>query len=224
MIHEISKAIIVSDLHIGLPQFRGAMFMDLVASLDSDIALVLNGDTLDKPSQLLSPSDQRVIDFIRDQSFARPVIWLSGNHEEKMSGENAGQIRFERQMRFGDRLLVVHGDDFDNLKPRARRFLVVFSHFHKYLVQLGAPPVHVAEFAKRWLPFLYRVFTRRVRLKAVQFAKRQNVSTITCGHTHHVEDCIQDGIRYINTGSWTESPRCYVLVTEDTIELIRTES
>ena len=222
MEHDIKTAVIVSDLHIGLPQFRRDEFFDLVNSLSADTALVLNGDTLNKPGQPLSAYDQQVLDFIRDQSYQRAVVWLYGNHEEKGPAEtDSGHIRYQRQLQFGTRLLVMHGDDFDDVKPRAYWFLVVFSHLHKFLVRLGAPPVHVAEFAKRWLPGLYRVLTKKVRAKAVQHALRHQVTAIACGHTHQVEDCVVEGVRYINTGSWTELPLCYVLATEDAIELIR---
>ena len=221
MEQEIVRAIIVSDLHIGLPQFHRREFLDLIASLNPNTALVLNGDTIDRPGNPLSAQDQQVVDFIRDQSYLRTVIWLSGNHADEYPGTDTGRINTRRHLQFGNRLLVMHGDDFDDVKPRARWFLVVFSHFHKYLVRLGAPPVHVAEFAKRWLPFLYRVMTKKVRTKAVQFAKKHQVAAIACGHTHSVEDSHCDGVRYINTGSWTEFPLCHILVTEDTIELIR---
>jgi UDP-2,3-diacylglucosamine pyrophosphatase LpxH len=219
----IAKAIIVSDLHIGLPQFHRQEFLALIESLDTDTALVLNGDTIDRPGKPLMDHDQEVVDFIRDQSFLRTVIWLSGNHADEFPGADTGRINTQRHLQFGNRLLVMHGDDFDDVKPRARWFLVVFSHFHKYLVLLGAPPVHVAEFAKRWLPFLYRVLTKKVRAKAVLYAKKHHVAAIACGHTHSVEDSQCDGVRYINTGSWTEFPLCYIKVNKDAIELIRIE-
>lgn len=217
----IVKAIVVSDLHIGLPQFHRREFLALIESLNPDIALVLNGDTIDKPGKPLSAQDQQVIDFIRDQSYQRTVIWLSGNHADEYPGTDTGRITTRRYLQFGNRLLVMHGDDFDDVKPRARWFLIGFSHFHKYLVRLGAPPVHVAEFAKRWLPFLYRVLTKKVRTKAVLYAKKHHVAAIACGHTHSVEDSQCDGVRYINTGSWTELPLCYLNVDEAAIELKR---
>ncbi|MDP7618014.1 MAG: hypothetical protein QF661_10640, partial [Arenicellales bacterium] len=79
MEQKITNAVIVSDLHIGLPQFYRLEFQDLVQSLGTDTALVLNGDTLDDPNRPLAATDQEVLDFIRDQSHKRTVIWLYGN-------------------------------------------------------------------------------------------------------------------------------------------------
>ena len=34
----------------------------------------------------------------------------------------------------------------------------------------------------------------------------QAFSTVICGHSHYAEDMVMDGIRFINTGAWTEKP------------------
>ena len=220
MEQKITNAVIVSDLHIGLPQFYRLEFQDLVQSLGTDTALVLNGDTLDDPNRPLAATDQEVLDFIRDQSHKRTVIWLYGNHDEGCRIEDPGRIRFQRLLRVQDRLLVVHGDDFDQIMPRNQWFLRNVKRIHNLRVKLGASPVHVAEFAKRRFSFLYRILTEEVKNNAVKCAIENNVSAITCGHTHYVEDSLCEGIRYINTGSWTEIPLCYILLTQEKIEFI----
>ena len=42
---------------------------------------------------------------------------------------------------------------------------------------------------------------------------------VTCSHTHYPENMVVDGIRYINTGAWTELPAHYLYVTADDITL-----
>jgi UDP-2,3-diacylglucosamine pyrophosphatase LpxH len=219
MDQELTNAIIVSDLHIGLPHFRRQEFIDLVEPLSVDTTLILNGDTLDDPSKM-SPQDQDMVSFLRDQSYERGVIWVHGNHDEGYRPKEPGRITFKRHLQIGDRLLVVHGDDFDQIMPRNQWFLRNVKRLHNLRVKLGAPPVHVAEFAKKWFPFFYRVFTEEVKNNAVKCAIENGVTAITCGHTHYVEDSLCEGVRYINTGSWTELPLSYILVTEEKIELI----
>lgn len=218
---KITRAVIVSDLHIGLPQFHRQEFMDLVQSLSTDTALILNGDTIDDCHQQLSADDQSVIDFLRDESLRRTVIWLNGNHDDDFRLEDSGQIRYDSHLKIGDRLLIAHGDDFDGIMLRNLWFVRIFKCLHDLRVWLGASPVHVAETAKKWLPFLYRILTSEVRNNAVKCAIENGVEAITCGHTHYVEDTLCEGVRYINTGAWTEQPLCHILVTEDSIELIR---
>ena len=79
--------------------------------------------------------------------------------------------------------------------------------------------MHVAELAKRWAPLLYRVLTDQVRNNAVECALENGFGAITCGHTHYPEDSIFKGVRYFNTGSWTEEPLHYLAVYSDTIRL-----
>ena len=221
MEREITKAVIVSDLHIGLPQFHRGQFLDFIESLSDDTTLILNGDTLDDSNSQLSDEDQHVVDFIRDQSYKREVFWLHGNHDEGHRMEDPGRIKYQSHLQIGRRLLVVHGDDFDSIMPRSEWFIRNFRRLHNLRVWLGASPVHVAEFAKKWFPFLYRILTTEVRNNAVKCAIENGVAAITCGHTHYVEDSLCEGVRYINTGAWTELPLCHILVTADSIELIR---
>ena len=114
-----------------------------------------------------------------------------------------------------------HGDDFDDVMPRNRLFMRFCKRLHRLRIRLGAPPVHVAEFAKSWFPLFYRVLRKQVKLNAVRCAAENGVGAITCGHTHYMEDGHHDGVRYINTGSWTEPRRCYVHLTEREIRVIK---
>ena len=56
---------------------------------------------------------------------------------------------------------------------------------------------------------------------AVQCAKQNGYSAVTCGHTHYPEDVLYDGIRYFNTGAWTESPSYFLLITDNQMALHR---
>jgi UDP-2,3-diacylglucosamine pyrophosphatase LpxH len=217
---EIARAAIVSDLHIGMPLFRREAFIRMVKSLDAETALVLNGDTIDNPSQQLEPEDEAVLDFLREQAFHRRVIWIFGNHDENYQMSSSGRIEFRRHLELGTRLMIIHGDDFDLVMPRSLWFIRLFKIAHQIRLRLGASPVHVAELAKRWAPFLYRVLTEEVKKNAVNCALEGGFKTITCGHTHYPEDSVCETVRYINTGSWTEEPLYYLSVDADEIRLI----
>jgi hypothetical protein len=146
--------------------------------------LVLNGDTVDEPGGQLSPEDQQVLELIRQQSFIRTVVWLEGNHEKDYRLAETNRIHYRKCLLISNRLLLVHGDDFDQIQSRNQWFVHQFAQLHCLCVKLGAAPVHVAQFAKRTCPILYRVLTRSVRIKAVGSAIAKDVAAITCGHTH----------------------------------------
>lgn len=211
---EIPRAAVVSDLHIGLPYFRRSAFVQFVRSLSPETALILNGDVIDNPYQQLQREDQAVLNFLREQSFVRRVVWIYGNHDENYQLPDPGRIEFRRQLVLGTRLMIVHGDDFDTVMAKSRWFMRLFKFCHKVRLRAGAAPVHVAEVAKRWAPLLYRFLTEQVKKNAVECASQAGVEAITCGHTHYAEDAVSEGVRYINTGTWTEGSVHYLSVRE----------
>ena len=214
-----TKSVIVSDLHIGHVNFRKDRFIQFVKSLDPEFTLILNGDTIDNPYKKLGPDDEAVVNFLREESRQRPIIWLRGNHDEDYRMEDPRQIRFANHLEIGKRLMVVHGENFDGVMPRSLWFIRIFHLFHRLRIALGAHPVHVAETAKTRLPFLYRVLTEEVKKNAVDCAIQNGFEAITCGHVHYVEESFVENVRYINTGTWTEEPSAYLAVTERAIEL-----
>ena len=215
------QAVVISDLHVGLPFFRKAAFMQFIKALDDRTSLILNGDIVDNPHQRLEPQDQAVLDFLVAQSFQRHVIWIYGNHDEDFRMVDSGKIEFRRSLALDTRLMVVHGDDFDTIMPKNRWFLRLFKFCHLVRLRMGASPVHVAELAKRWTPLLYHVMTEQVKKNAVDCALESGFEAITCGHTHYAEDTIYKGVRYINTGTWTEEPLHYVSIYSDAIRLVK---
>ena len=93
-----------------------------------------------------------------------------------------------------------------------------FKLMHNLRVKLGAKPVHIAYYAKKWEIF-YKVLRKNVMMNAVNCAIENGYEAVTCGHTHYPEDTVFNGIRYINTGAWTEFPSFYLLVTPDRMTL-----
>ncbi|MDY6951967.1 MAG: hypothetical protein SWE60_10670, partial [Thermodesulfobacteriota bacterium] len=126
--------------------------------------------------------------------------------------------RFRPLHDIGDRLLIMHGDQFDEVMPRNQGFVKAFMMMHDLRVKLGAKPVHVAHYAKKWDLF-YKVLRRNVMINAVDCARANGYGAVACGHTHYAEDRMLNGIRYINTGAWTECPAFCLIVTAKNMTL-----
>jgi UDP-2,3-diacylglucosamine pyrophosphatase LpxH len=63
----------------------------------------------------------------------------------------------------------------------------------------------------RWIRRLSKSFQRNaplVRERAISEGKRRGFDAVTCGHTHQSEISEKNGIRYFNTGTWTEKTPC----------------
>ena len=212
------NAIIISDLHIGSQYLQSRILEDFLEALPVDHEFILNGDIIDRPYSKMTMSDQRILDCIEQKSLGQKVVWIRGNHENGYTPTGFGKVKLTRSYSIGNRLLVTHGDDFDEIMPRSRAFIRAFKLMHNLRVKLGAKPVHVAEYAKKWKS-LYKVLRKNVALNAVSCAAENGFEAVACGHTHYAEDIAIDGIRYLNTGAWTELPAHYLHITADEITL-----
>ena len=216
------NAIIVSDLHMGSRYFHSEAFAGFLDRLPDYDEFIFNGDVLDRPHANLAPLHQQNLDRIEQLSYRHKVVWVRGNHDKGFMPAKLGRILFCRRYTFNRQILITHGDDFDNIMPRSRIFMKAFRQLHELRVQLGARPVHVAEYAKKWKPF-YRVLRNGVMRNAVNFALENGYKAVTCGHTHFAEDLVLNGVRYINTGAWTELPAHFLYVTPQNMMLSRVD-
>ena len=214
--------IVVSDLHIGSRFFAATVFEQFLNQMPKDCVFVLNGDVIDSPYLKLNPSHQEILDRIKQLSLRQKTIWLQGNHDDGYIPDQFGKVEFKRQHSVGKRLLITHGDDFDEIMPQNQLFMKAFKLLHKFRVRLGAKPVHVAEYAKKW-PFLYKVLRKNVMTNAVKCAMENGYESVTCGHTHYAEDMVFNGVRYINTGAWTELPSFFLHMVNEEMHLKKFE-
>lgn len=214
------NAIIVSDLHIGSKYFFHQAFEHFLEGVSKDCELVLNGDIIESPYVKLQPADQRILDRIKEISYQQRVVWVRGNHDNGHIPKGFGKLHIKPTHAIERRLFIAHGHYFDKVMPRSQAFMKAFTLMHDLRVKLGARPVHVAEYAKKWELF-YKVLRKNVMINAVNCAKEDGFEAVTCGHTHYAEDRIINGIRYINTGAWTELPAFYLLATDSELVLKR---
>jgi len=212
------NAIIVSDLHIGSRYFQFGVFERFMEKLPADHELIMNGDIIDSPYAKMEQSDQHALDMIKNISYRQPVVWVRGNHDNGYVPPSFGKTIYKPSHRIGSRLLITHGDGFDDIMPRSRLFIKTFRLLHNLRIKMGARPVHVAEYAKKWKSF-YRVLRKNIALNAVKCAAQNGFEAVTCGHTHFPEDLTLNGIRYINTGAWTEFPAYYLRITAEDMVL-----
>jgi len=216
------NTIIVSDLHIGSRYFLYKDFGRFLSDIPADHDFILNGDVIDNPYSKLMLPHQRILDVIARISHRQRVVWVRGNHDNGYIPQGFEKVEFKRFHSIGHRLFITHGCDFDNVMPRSQAFIKVFKLMHDLRVKLGAPPVHVAQYAKKW-EFFYKVLRMNVMTNAADCALKNGYEAVTCGHTHYPEDTVLNGIRYVNTGAWTEKPNFYLLITPDKMTLKKTD-
>jgi len=213
------RFIVTSDVHLGSNYCRVNLFTDFVQSLKDDVCLVLAGDTIDAPGQPLNHHETRILNGLIERSEKSRVVWIEGNHDDGYRPERSSKIEFARDLNIGQHAFVTHGDRFDNIMPRNRWFIAMFRLLHWIRLNLGAQPVHVAHYAKRFKR-LYNFLCKHVRDNALEHARETDVKTVVCGHVHFPESIKTKGIHYINLGTWTEDvPHC-VLINNGSVRFL----
>jgi UDP-2,3-diacylglucosamine pyrophosphatase LpxH len=211
---------IVSDIHLGSPYCKHRLFSEFLDALPTGSTLILNGDTIDNPNHRLNDDARQLLDHLLKTAERINGIWVEGNHDQECRPADSGHICFTESYSVGDnQLFVTHGSYFDNVMPYHRWFIQLFRFLHTVRLRLGAPPVHVAEYAKKWR-FLYQYLNKTVMMNAIEYAKENGYGAVACGHVHHLEHTVVDGIEYLNTGAWTELPVCYISVSDSTVSLL----
>ena len=215
---DAESCFVVSDLHLGSTYFHHCNFLAWLDAMPSGAQLVLNGDIVDEPRRPLPDEHRAVLERLVLESHNRPVVWVFGNHDAEFDLAESGKIQFVDSWELQRRLLIVHGDRLDKLMPKHVIFKWFFRRLHRVRVLLGFQNVHVAEYAKRW-SLLYRLLNEHVAKNALRVASERGFAAVVCGHTHAAMDLERQGLRYFNTGSWTEKPLHFLLVTPDHITL-----
>ena len=171
------KAVIVSDLHIGSRNFVFHEFKSFIERVPSDYELILNGDVIDDPNQKLTPLHQRILDIIVRISHRQKVVWVHGNHDDGFVRDDIGEIEYKPLYKANNNVLIAHGHHFDQIMPMCKHLMSAFMLMHNLRIYLGAPHVHVSDYAKKW-KLLYLVLRKNVMKNAVNCAKDNGCTTV----------------------------------------------
>jgi UDP-2,3-diacylglucosamine pyrophosphatase LpxH len=210
--------VVVSDLHLESVHTLSHLIAPFIENLPEGCDLILNGDIIDSCYPNLPRKNLHILDLIGKESLRRNIVWIRGNHDDCSLLRDKGKIHFKRIHTVDSRLVITHGNELDKTKAKIQRLLRPFKVLQFILVKSGLKPVNVAQFASKFEIF-YRLYRRKVMLDSVKFAKENGFGAIACGHTHHPEDRTVQGVRYINTGAWTEYPPHYLIINDREMRL-----
>ena len=225
------RSIWISDVHLGTRGCKAEYLLDFHKHTESD-HLYLVGDIVDgwrlRRSWYWPQAHNDVVQKImRKARKGTNVVFIPGNHDEfarAYTEHNFGDITVAEQTVHvtadGKRLLVLHGDAFDGVVKYAKWL----AHLGDWAYTVALSANHWFNVARRRLGYSYWSLSAYLKHKvknAVQFiddyektiveeARRQGVDGVVCGHIHHAELRLVDGIVYANDGDWVES--CTALI------------
>jgi UDP-2,3-diacylglucosamine pyrophosphatase LpxH len=237
------RSIFISDTHLGTRGCRGDFLADFLRRSSAQ-HLFLVGDIIDgwrlRKSWYWDENHDDVLrQILRHARSGTKVTYIPGNHDEMFRswlkvGVDISGIRLcqdaEHVTADGKRLLVMHGDEFDNVVRYARFLallgdwayttaLVVNRWFNAARRRLGLPYWSLSAWLKRQVKEAVKAVGRFESALAAE-ARRRGFDGVVCGHIHHAEMREVDGIMYMNDGDWVESCTALVEHHDGRMELI----
>jgi len=238
-----SRAIFISDLHLGTRGCRADFLVDFLRRTRCD-AMYLVGDIIDgwrlRKSWYWDEAHDEVLRLLlRHARRGTEVTYIPGNHDEMFRQwlplhlEIAGiRLRREAVHTTADnrRLLVIHGDEFDSV-VRYAKFLALLGDgaytaaltvnrwFNAVRRLLGYPYWSLSQWLKRQVKEAVKAIDR-FEIALAGEARRRGLDGVVCGHIHHAEMRDVNGVLYMNDGDWVESCTALVEHHDGRLELI----
>ena len=223
----------ISDLHLGTAGCQAHALLEFLRDVECE-TLYLVGDIIDgwqlRRTWYWPQSHNDVVQkILRKARKGTRVVFVPGNHDEfarRYVTHNFGGVDVVEdcihELADGRRLWITHGDLFDGVIQCAKWLAYVGDTAYEFTLRLNRRFNQLR--ARLGLPYwsLSRYLKQKVK-RAVSYvgdfeaavareARKRGVQGVVCGHIHHAEMRMIDGILYCNDGDWVES--CTALVED----------
>lgn len=232
------RTLFLSDTHLGFKRARARELAEFLLAVDAD-TIVLVGDIIDALSLrqrfFWSLDHSRVVQvlFAKRRAGTR-LVYIPGNHDATLAPFAAmlhGQLEVHREWVHrtarGERLLVVHGDQFDAQTRVAGWLHRLGEAFYDLTIVINDHLNDLRRFSRRsYWPLAERLklavstsvrYIERFEDAALAHARARGFDGIICGHIHRANLRRVGDLIYCNTGDWVES--CSALIEEANGEL-----
>jgi UDP-2,3-diacylglucosamine pyrophosphatase LpxH len=236
------RSIFLSDIHLGTRGCQAERLIDFLREYESE-HLFLIGDIIDfwamgRSIQWSAKQNTVVQKILRRARHGEKVVFIPGNHDEALreyNGTSFGDILIAFEWLHvtadGKQLLLIHGDQFDQV-----------TRHHRWIAVLGDVGYDLLVRINGWLSWWRRTLRMNNYWSLAGFAKRKVKSAVTfifdfeesvihsvrdrglngvvCGHIHSATIKEVSGLLYINCGDWVDSCTAIVEHFDGRLELI----
>jgi len=228
------RSIFISDVHLGTRDCKAAELNSFLKHNTCD-TLYLVGDIIDawriqenrwRWKQSHTNVVRRVLGHAKRGT---RVVYVAGNHDEFLRpllpyGFSFGLVELHNQCVHigvdGRRYLVTHGDLFDGITNLAPWLAFLGDKLYDFVLALN----NRYNWIRRRFGFGYFSISQYLKHRVKQavdfmfkfeanlagYCKKRGFDGVICGHIHHAEIKVVDGVVYMNDGDWVES--CTALV------------
>ncbi len=220
------RTVWVSDIHLGTPACQAQALLHFLRHVDCE-TLYLVGDIIDgwqlKRSWYWPQAHNDVVQkLLRKARKGTRVVYIPGNHDEfgrHYLGHSFGGIEVVEEcihtLADGRRLLVLHGDRFDGVVQCARWLahlgdtaygftMRLNRHLNSLRARAGLPYWSLSQYLKLKVKRAV-AYIDDFEVAVARHARGLGVQGVVCGHIHHAEMRLVDGVLYCNDGDWVES-------------------
>jgi UDP-2,3-diacylglucosamine pyrophosphatase LpxH len=236
------RTLFLSDIHLGFPHARARELNEFLQGVEAE-RIVLVGDIIDALSlarrAFWSASHTEVLrTLLARQRAGTRLIYIPGNHDASLGmlvQMLRGQFEVHREWVHrtvcGERLLVLHGDQFDDAMVCPRWLSQLGDLVHSMALSVN----HQVNDLRRVLGRPYWPLTERLKLRigtslryieqfeqlAARHAARLGYDGVVCGHIHRANLRHIAGTLYCNTGDWVESCSALIEDPRGQLQLLR---
>lgn len=219
--HKEINTIILSDIHLGSDVCRAESVIETLKKYRFK-KLILLGDIFDSLNfKRLKKKHWDLLSFVRKLSNPKnniEVIWVEGNHDEGLSMITSHflGIRIYKEYKWtikGKKYLAIHGHQFDRFLNENVVISAIASFFYDLIQKIGRENQTIARWIKGKSKGWLRLSTK-IANSAVEYGRKKNADYVICGHTHQALylNFEEKGIKYYNTGCWTDLPSSFIII------------
>ena len=238
------RTLFLSDIHLGFKRARARELAAFLRHVDAE-TIVLAGDIVDHLNLAQSffwnsEHTQVVRALLAKRRAGTRLIYIPGNHDSDLSLVAEllnGQVEVHRewvhQTARGVRLLVVHGDQFDDAMAASctgwlawlgdalyDMTIVVNDRVNDIRRVLGLAYWPIAERLKLAVGKSLR-YIEHYENTAIRHAAEHGFDGILCGHIHRANLRVVGKTLYCNTGDWVETCSAVVEDSSGELQLLR---
>ena len=217
--------IIISDLHLSSDICQAKLLDEFLAHIDERCnRLIINGDLIDSLDfNRLKKKHWKILSDLRKLSNKIEVIWVEGNHDIGASEifSHLLGISVVQKCTFVSeekRVIVMHGHTLDTFWDDNPWLTLIGDYIYRWLQWID--PTHKWARLAKYQSKHYLRCMDIMREKALKIAKEENANIICLGHSHSEEAYTDNGLLYLNSGSFCEIPAHYIQITNGFAQVI----
>ena len=236
------RSLFLSDIHLGTRACQATRLLDFLREHPAEQTYLI-GDIVDfwamhRGICWSSAQNTVVQKLLRRARHGARIVFIPGNHDEALRDYldvSFGDIEVREEAVHetldGRRLLLTHGDVFDQVTRHHRWVAVTGDYAYNLLVRLNlalswtrrtlgmAGYWSLAGYAKRKVKTALS-FIFDFEDSAVRHARERGLDGIVCGHIHWATIKEVDGLLYANCGDWVDSCSAIVEHVDGRLELV----